>query len=596
MMNFSNHKVKNIAIIAHVDHGKTTLVDAIFRQSGLFRSNQNMDERVMDSNAIEKERGITILSKSTSINWKDYIINIIDTPGHADFGAEVERVLSVVDGFILLVDSVEGVMPQTKFVLNKAMEAKLKPIVVVNKIDRPLARSTAVVDEVMDLMFSMDPDAIECPFFFASGRDGYASKNLDKAPEIGNIYELLDEVINYIPDPKIIDDNKSRAIAFMKDKDLYFGNLLICKIFSGKFKIKDNAILLDQSGKELEKKRITKLFKFIGISKQEVDSVSAGDIAVFAGLEKGTVNDNIILEANTSLIIGPAIDAPIMSVTISVNNSPFAGQEGTKLTSKQIVDRILNEADTNVGIKVKSMNDSCELIGRGELQLGIIMENMRREGFEFTVSSPKIILKEKDGKKLEPLEEVSIDVEVQHMGTVIEKLTSRGGELKDTKEFNNAVRLVFNIPSRAILSYNSELVSDTKGTGIMSKRLIDYIPYKGEVKIRNNGVLVSTDSGTAKAYSMDKLKDRGIFFIQPGDQIYKGMIVGENSKGNDLPINPVKAKHLTNMRASGKDEGIYLSPPKVMTLENAITYIQLDESIEVTPNSIRLRKNSLKVL
>lgn len=594
-MSSGKNNIKNIAIIAHVDHGKTTLVDAIFKQSGLFRSNQNLDERVMDSNAIEKERGITILSKCTSIQWKDHTINIIDTPGHADFGSEVERVLSVVDGFILLVDSVEGVMPQTKFVLHKAMEAKLKPIVVVNKIDRSLARSLEVVDEVMDLLFSMDPDAIECPFFFASGRDGYASQDLEKAPSTENIFELLDKIVDYFDDPKIIDDNKPRAIAFMKDRDLHFGNLLICKVCSGEFNVKDTAILVNSNGEEVEKKRITKLFKFTGISKKEVESVKAGDIAVFAGFEQGTVNYNFITDPQTSIIKGPEIDAPTIAVTVSVNNAPTSGKEGDKLTSKQIVDRLLAEASTNVGIKVQDFKESCEVMGRGELQLGIIMENMRREGFEFTVSSPRIILKEVNGKKMEPLEEVIVDVDVPHMGSVIEKLNSRGGELKDTKEFNNAIRLIFHIPSRAILSYNSELISDTKGTGTMSKRLIDYIEYKGEIRIRNNGVLISTETGRVTAYALDKLKDRGIFFIKPGDQVYTGMIIGENSKGEDLAVNPVKAKHLTNMRASGKEEGIFLPPPRIMTLENAITYIQNGECIEITPKNIRLRKISLKV-
>lgn len=590
-------KIRNIAIIAHVDHGKTTMVDTLFKQSGEFNSWQSTAVRSMDSNPLEKERGITILSKCTSIEWKGHLINILDTPGHSDFGSEVERVLMMADGVLLIVDAVEGVMPQTKFVVTKALQNNLKLIIFINKIDRVKADSfnelndvtRNALNEVMDLIFDIRPEAIESPVFFGSGRDGYASADLMKAhnKEVTDISEILDKIIDYIPEPAPTSD-KLQMLTSMIDLDNFFGKLLIGKVYAGHIKVGQNLVSVRQDGSKVEDIRINKIFEFKGTKRIEIQEASYGEIVCISGGEKSTVGDMICEDVNTPVLPAPHIDPPTLSVIISANTSPIAGREGSHVTIRKIKDRLFREAETNVGINVEEVGEAILVKGRGELQLSVLMENMRREGFEFMVSAPKILIKEIDGKKFEPEERVLTDVSLEYSSIVINKIGTRGGELVDMREYSDRVRLFFKIPSRFLLGYFSEFMSDTKGTGILNKEFSEYIPYKGDKRLRSCGVLVATEGGTATVYSMDKLQDRGSFFIAPDTEVYKGMIIGEHNRDNDLHINVVKAKQLTNVRAAGKDDLVKLPPPTIMTIEKAITYIIDGEKVEITPKRICL--------
>jgi GTP-binding protein len=595
-------KIRNIAIIAHVDHGKTTMVDTLFQQSGVFREGQHVEVRAMDSNAIEKERGITILSKCTSISWKDHTINILDTPGHSDFGSEVERVLMMAEGVLLIVDAVEGVMPQTKFVVTKALQNKLKLIIFINKIDRVNADNYEelepvvkhALNEVMDLVFEIYPDAIDSPVFYGSGRGGYASSNLRNAYEgkVTNIHEILDKILHYIPAP-VEKSDKLQLLTSMVDIDEYFGKLLIGKVFSGHIKTGQNVISIQQDGSKREDFRVNKLFGFAGIKKFEKLEAGYGEIVCIAGADESSVGDMLATDINTSIIKAPHIDPPTLSVVISANTSPLKGQDGKLVTIREIKNRLWREAETNVGINVEENGETMTVKGRGELQLSVLMEQMRRDGFEFIVSAPKILLKEEHGKKLEPQEKVFIDVNPEFSSIVINKVGTRGGELMDMKEFSTHIRLIFQIPARFLLGYFSEFMSDTKGTGILNKEFDGYIPYKGDKRLRSCGVLISMAEGKTTSYAMDKLQDRGVFFIEPDTITYPGMIIGEHNRDNDLEVNAVKAKQLTNVRASGKDDMVRLPPPIRMTLEKAITYIIDGESVEVTPKRICLIKNKI---
>jgi GTP-binding protein len=593
--NSTKTKVRNIAIIAHVDHGKTTLVDSMFRAGGLFRANQVVSAALMDRLTIEKARGITIMSKCTSIEWKDHTINILDTPGHADFGSEVQRIFGMVDAVLVLADAAEGVMPQTKFVVSKAVENKLKLLIFVNKIDKPAADPKQTADEVLDLIINMSPDDIDSPIFYGSGREGYASMNLEKAKEIGNISELLDKIIEYVPAPEPMGEDLSALVSLI-DMDEYFGKLLIGRVYGGQIKVGDNVFSIKQDGTLREKFRVNKLFKFVGTKKEEVKEVNFGDIACIAGGTISTVGDTIALkDKNVNIVASPEIEQPTLSIFISANTSPLAGKDGKKLTPNQIKERLIKEAETNVGIKLIMHGDTVEVMGRGELQLGVLIEQMRQENFEMTISAPKVLLKTENGVKKEPLESVIIDTEMQYMSAVVEKLGIRGGKFLDMKQYPDRVRLFFEIPTRLLIGYISELKSDTNGTGVLNKELMGYTEYRGDFKTRQNGLLISMAGGKSTEYAMNELSSRGIFFISPGDQIYAGMIIGEHSKGNSLTVNPVKEKKLTNVRAANKDEQVRLQPPVSMTLEKAIAYIMPGECIEVTPLRVCLRMENLRV-
>lgn len=589
---------RNIAIIAHVDHGKTTLIDALLRQSGTFRENQQVENRVMDNNALEKERGITILAKCTSVMWKDQKINIIDTPGHADFGGEVERVLHMVDSALLLVDSAEGVMPQTKFVLSKALAIGLKPIVLINKIDRQDARPDEVLDEIFDLFVSLNAndEQLDFPVLYAVGRDGWCVSDIENE-ERKDLSPLFDLILKHVTPPKFDVDAPFSMLATLLDNSPYFGRMLTGRLYSGKIKnlMSFKAISLD--GKTVEQGRLTKIHVFRGVEKVSVEEATAGDIVSIAGLEKASVADTICDLSVVEPIKSTPIDPPTMAITISVNDSPLAGQEGTKVTSRMIRDRLFAEAETNVAIKVKESEgkDSFEVGGRGELQLGVLIENMRREGFELSVSRPRVLFKKaENGDLLEPIEEVTVDVDDEHSGTVVEKLSIRKGEMKDMRPSTGGkTRLLFHIPSRGLIGYQSEFLTDTKGTGVINRIFHNYGPYKGEIGGKKSGALIATDTGEAVAYALWNLQDRGILFIKPQQKVYTGMIVGENSKSGDLEVNVLKSKQLTNIRASGTDEAIRLIPPRELTLEDMITYIDSDELVEVTPKSLRLRKKFL---
>lgn len=592
-------KIRNIAIIAHVDHGKTTLIDSMFKQSGVFRSNQQMSERVMDSNQLEKERGITILAKCTSVVHNDHKINIVDTPGHADFGGEVERVLSMVDGVILLVDSSEGVMPQTKFVLKKALMQGLRPIVLINKIDKPDQRASEVVDETFDLFVALEANDLQLdfPVLYGSGRDGWVCEKIDEKRE--NLSELFDKIIAHVPHPKPhFDDDKFRFLATILEYDNFLGRILTGKVYSGTAKVGDQVKVIDLAGNVVEKVKITRLQTFVGIAKVNVDSVSAGDIAVIAGCENGTVSNTIAhLEVEKPVITIP-IDPPTISVTVSVNTSPFAGKEGTKVTSNQIKERLLKEAESNIAIKVKESNDkdAFEVSGRGELQLGVLIETMRREGFEMSVSRPRVLYKkdEATGEMLEPIEEVQVDVDDECSGIVIGTLQNKKADMVDMKPSGiGRTRIIFHSPTRSLIGYQSQFLTDTRGSGVLSRVFHAYAPYKGKIRGRINGVLISTGDGEAVAYALFNLEDRGIMFVKPQDKVYNGMVVGEHNRDNDLMINVLKGKQLTNIRSAGNDENIKLTPAKKMTLEDMMAYIEDDELVEVTPKSLRLRKKYL---
>jgi GTP-binding protein len=591
--------IRNIAIIAHVDHGKTTLIDNILKQSGSFRDNQQVDERVMDSNDLEKERGITILAKCTSIDWEGTHINIIDTPGHADFGGEVERVLSMCDGVILLNDAAEGPLPQTKFVLGKALKLGMRPVVMINKIDRADARPDEVLNEVFDLFASLDAtdEQLDFPVLYASGRDGWCTTDLENGSR-DNLHPLLELVLEHVPAPTVDTTVPFTMLSTLLGADPYLGRTLTGKIYSGVAKVNMPVKAMSLDGKTVETFRLTKLMAYNGIDRVPVEEAVAGDIVCIAGMAKTSVADTICDVSVTEPIISDPVDPPTMAVTITVNNSPYAGQEGSKLTSTMIRDRLLSEAETNVAIRVNiaDSKDAFELAGRGELQLGVLIETMRREGFEMTVSRPRVILKkDEDGKTLEPYEEITIDVDDEFSGAVVEKMTQRKADLTDMRPSGvGRTRILFKAPSRSLIGYQSQFLTDTRGTGLMNRIFDSYGPYKGDIGSRRNGALISNDTGSAAAYAIFKLQDRGIMFIGHQDKVYEGMIVGEHNRENDLEINVLKGKQLTNMRASGTDEATTLVPAKKMSLEEMIAYVNDDELLEVTPKSLRLRKVHLK--
>ena len=588
--------LRNIAIIAHVDHGKTTLVDKLLQQSGTYRDNQRQVERAMDSNDIERERGITILAKCTSVEWDDTRINIVDTPGHADFGGEVERILSMVDGVIVLVDAAEGPMPQTKFVVGKALKLGLKPIVAINKVDRPDARVTEVVNEVFDLFAALDAtdDQLDFPILYGSGKNGW----MGTSPEDnGNgMKPLFDLVIKHVA-PPVVEEGPFRLLGTILEANPYLGRIITGRISSGSVKPNQSVKVLSRDGKTVETGRITKILAFRGLERQPVELAEAGDIVAIAGLTKGTVADTFCDPAVETPIQAQPIDPPTVSMSFIVNNSPLAGTEGDKVTSRLIRDRLLREAEGNVALRVVEAadKDSMEVSGRGELQLAILIENMRREGFELSVSRPRVVLtKDDDGKILEPIEEVVVDVDEEFSGVVVQKMSERKAEMIEMRPSGgNRLRLVFYAPTRGLIGYQGELMTDTRGTAIMNRLFHGYAPYKGEIQGRRNGVLISNDQGEAVAYAMFKLEDRGPMMIEPGWKVYKGMIVGEHTRDNDLEINVLKGKQLTNIRTTSKDEAVRLTPPIRMTLEKALAYIEDDELVEVTPKSIRLRKKHL---
>ena len=592
-----NSNIRNLAIIAHVDHGKTTMIDSMFGQSGVFRDNQHRAERAMDSNDLEKERGITILAKCTSIKLKDIQLNIVDTPGHADFGGEVERVLSMVDGVLLLVDAAEGPMPQTKFVLTKALSLGLNPIVVINKVDRSDARVNEVLDEVFDLFIALDAnnDQLNFPVVYASGRAGWASLEQDQKGE--NLEPLFEVIRNHVPAPTVDKDAPFTMLATILDHDPYLGRMLTGKIYSGSAVVNMPVKSLNINGEQVEQGRLTKVFVFRGVEKVAVDRAEAGDIVAIAGLVNASVADTICALEVIKPIESTPIDPPTMSITITVNNSPFAGTEGSKVTSRVIGDRLFKEAESNVAIKVTEADtkDAFEVGGRGELQLGVLIETMRREGFELSVSRPKVLFqKDETGETLEPIEEALIDVDEEFTGIVVEKLTIRKGELQDMRPSGGGkIRLTFHIPSRGLIGYQGEFLTDTRGTGVMNRLFYGYGPYRGKIEGRRNGVLISMENGVTTAYSLWNIEERGILFVNPQEKVYAGMIIGQHSRDNDLEVNPIKGKQLTNIRTTSKDEAIKLTSPKTMNLEQAIAYIEADELVEITPKNIRIRKRYL---
>ena len=588
--------LRNVAIIAHVDHGKTTLVDQLFRQSGTFRDNQRVEERAMDSNDLEKERGITILAKCTSVEWQETRINIVDTPGHADFGAEVERILSMVDGVILLVDAAEGPMPQTKFVTGKALALGLRPIVVVNKIDRPDARPSEVLDEVFELFLNLDAsdEQLDFPTLYASGRAGYASLGNDVRS--GDLNPLFETIVSHVPAPGLDGEGEFKMLATLLDRDPFLGRILTGRVESGTISVNDPIRSLDVNGNVVEDGRATKLFAFRGLERVAVESVEAGDIIAIAGLIKATVSNTIGTPAISQPLSAREIDPPTLSMTFAVNDSPFAGRDGDKVQSRVIRDRLLRESEGNVAIRVTetASGEAYEVAGRGELQLGVLIETFRREGFELSISRPRVLFRDGPDGREEPYETVVVDVDDEFSGTVIDKMAMRKGEMTDMRPSGGGkTRLTFSAPSRGLIGYHGEFLSDTRGTGIMNRLFEKYGPYKGSIAGRQNGVLISMEQGPAVAYALNALEERGVLFVSPGEMLYEGMVIGENAKPQDLEVNPLKSKQLTNFRASGKDEGIRLTPPRRMSLEQAIAYIQDDELVEVTPKAIRIRKRYL---
>ncbi|MCF6214755.1 MAG: translational GTPase TypA [Emcibacter sp.] len=594
--------LRNIAIIAHVDHGKTTLVDTLFRQAGTFRENQRVEERAMDSGDIEKERGITILAKCTSIEWREHRINIVDTPGHADFGGEVERILSMVDGVILLVDAAEGPMPQTKFVTSKALALGLRPIVVINKVDKPDRRPDAVHDEVFDLFASLDAneEQLDFPTLFASGRDGWADYELDGPRE--NLDPLLETILKHFEKPSVMTkeniDQPFTMLATLLDRDNFLGRVITGRIETGKIKVNDRIKVLNQDGEVVETGRASKLMSFRGLDRVPVDSAIAGEIISIAGLSVGTVADTFCAPEVVIPLQAQPIDPPTLSMRFTVNDSPLAGREGTKVTSRMIRDRLDKESEGNVAIRIteSESKDGFEVAGRGELQLGVLIETMRREGFELSISRPRVLYKTDPdtGERLEPYEETVIDVDDEYSGVVVEKMSLRKGEMTDMRPSGaGKTRIAFLAPSRGLIGYHGEFLTDTKGTGIMNRVYHSYGPYKGPIAGRRYGALIAMGSGKAVAYALFNLEDRGTIMVNPGEEVYEGMIIGEHSRDNDLDVNVLKGKQLTNMRASGKDEAVKLVTVRKLTLEQAIAYINDDELVEVTPASIRLRKRFL---
>ncbi len=590
-------KLRNIAIIAHVDHGKTTLVDKLLQQSGSFRENQRVAERVMDSNDLEKERGITILAKATSVVWKDTRINIVDTPGHADFGGEVERILSMVDGVVVLVDAAEGPMPQTKFVVSKALKIGLKPIVAVNKVDRPDARSSEVINDVFDLFAALDAndEQLDFPILYGSGRDGWMNTTADGDKSEG-LAPMFDLILSHVPEAKV-EEGPFRMLGTLLEANPFLGRIITGRIASGTVKPNQTVKVLDRHGALVENGRVSKILAFRGIERQPIELGEAGDIVSIAGLSKATVADTFCDPQVTEPIQAQPIDPPTVSMSFLVNDSPLAGTEGDKVTSRVIRDRLLKEAEGNVALKVEEAADKDSFIvsGRGELQLAILIETMRREGFEIGVSRPRVVLQKNEaGEVIEPFEEVMIDVDEEHSGIVVQKMSERKADMLEMKPSGgNRLRLVFTAPTRGLIGYQGELLTDTKGTAIMNRVFDSYGPFKGEIAGRNNGVLIANEPGEAVAYALWNLEDRGPMIIEPGWKVYQGMLIGIHSRDNDLEVNVLKGKKLTNIRTQSKDEAVRLTPPIRMTLERSLAWIQDDELVEVTPKSIRLRKRLL---
>ena len=591
--------LRNIAIIAHVDHGKTTLVDELLKQSGAFRENQAVAERAMDSNDLERERGITILAKATSVEWKDTRINIVDTPGHADFGGEVERILSMVDGVVLLVDAAEGPMPQTKFVTSKALALGLRPIVVLNKVDKPDAEPDRALDEVFDLFANLgaDDDQLDFPVLYASGRAGWAVADLDDPHE--NLDALFDLVVKHVPAPKQIaqKDEPFRMLATTLGADPFIGRVLTGRVESGTLKTGDSVKALSRDGSQIESFRATKILAFRGLAQQPIDQAVAGDIVTLAGMSKATVADSIVSPEVSEALPAQPIDPPTITVTFGINDSPLAGRDGKKVQSRVIRDRLMKEAEQNVAIRVTDTpgGEAFEVAGRGELQMGVLIENMRREGFELSISRPQVLLREENGQRLEPIEEVTVDVDDEYSGTVIEKLTGvRKGELVEMRPAGaGKTRIIAHVPSRGLIGYHGEFLTDTRGTGVLNRVFHDWAPHKGAIPGRRAGVLISMENGQSVAYALWNLEERGKMFIGAQADVYTGMIIGEHSRDNDLEVNPLKGKKLTNVRASGTDDAVRLTTPVTMSLEEAIAYIDDDELVEVTPNAVRLRKRFL---
>ncbi|RAI40783.1 translational GTPase TypA [Rhodoplanes roseus] len=590
-------KLRNVAIIAHVDHGKTTLVDRLLQQSGSFRENQRVAERAMDSNDLERERGITILAKATSIVWKDVRINIVDTPGHADFGGEVERILNMVDGAIVLVDAAEGPLPQTKFVVSKALKIGLKPIVAINKVDRPDGRPDVVASEVFDLFAALDAseEQLDFPVLYGSAKEGWMAPSLEGPKE--TMAPLLDLILRHVPEPTI-EHGPFRMLGTILEANPYLGRIVTGRITSGTIKPNQPAKVLDRNGKIVETGRISKVLAFRGLERQPVEEAVAGDIVSVAGLPEATVAHTICSPEVSEPLPAQPIDPPTLSMTFRVNDSPLAGTEGDKVTGRMIRDRLLREAEGNVALKVSESDekDSMEVAGRGELQLGILIETMRREGYELSVSRPRVLMQrdEASGEIREPIEEVVIDVDEQFSGVVVQKMSERKSELIEMRPSGGGrTRLVFYAPTRGLIGYQGELLTDSRGTAVMNRLFHGYAPYKGEVQGRRTGVLISTDAGEAVAYALWNLEDRGPMMIEPGWKVYQGMIVGEHTRDNDLEVNVLKGKKLTNIRTTSKDEAVRLTPPIRMSLEKALAYIQDDELVEVTPKSVRLRKRIL---
>ncbi len=590
----TRNDIRNIAIIAHVDHGKTTLVDAMFKASHVFRTNEKMDERVMDSNDLEKERGITILSKNTAVMYNDIKINIVDTPGHADFGGEVERVLKMVDSVLLVVDSYEGPMPQTKFVLKKALELKLKPIVVINKIDKPNARPENVIDEVFDLFLELgaDDEQLDFPIIYASAREGFARFNVEDTNE--DMEPLFKTIVDHVEPPKGEMDGPFQMLVTTLDSSEYVGKIAIGKIHRGTVKKNQSVALVRQDGTK-SNYRITAVFGYNGLKREEVEEAGLGDIIAVSGVLDANIGETIADAQNPEALPFVKIDEPTLSMNFMVNDSPFAGKEGEFVTSRHLRDRLMKELETNVSLRVKEITPDCfEVSGRGELHLSVLIETMRREGFELQVSKPSVIFKEENGKKVEPMEHLTIDVPEEFMGAVMEKMGPRKGEMVNmTSAVNGYTRLEFSIPARGLIGFRNEFMTDTKGNGIMNHVFEGYAPYKGEIDSRSRGSIVSFEQGDAIAYGLFNAQERGRLFITPGTPVYQGMVVGECSRAEDLDINVCKGKKLTNTRASGSDDAVKLVPVTPMTLEQSIEFIGNDELVEVTPESIRIRKRYL---
>ncbi len=590
--------IRNIAIIAHVDHGKTTLVDELLKQSGTFRENQTVTERAMDSNDLERERGITILAKCTSVVWNNTRINIIDTPGHADFGGEVERILSMVDGAIVLVDSAEGALPQTKFVVGKALARGLKPIVVINKIDRNDARPDEVHNEIFDLFAALgaNDEQLDFPMLYASGRQGWADETLNGPRK--TLVPMFELIVRHVP-PPALDKHKPFAMtATILESDSFLGRILTGRVEQGSARVNMPVKVLRADGTVVESGRLTKLLSFRGLERIPVEEVHAGDIVAVAGLSQATIPDTIAAHEQEVPLQAIPVDPPTLSMTFRINDGPLGGREGKKVTSRQIRDRLLKEKESNIAIHVteSSESEAFEVAGRGELQLGVLIETMRREGFELTIGRPRVLFRvdESTGERQEPYEEVIIDVDEPYSGIVVEKMSLRKGQMQDMRPFgSDKVRLTFIIPSRGLIGYHSEFLTDTRGTGLMNRLFSHYGSYAGSVESRRNGSLISMENGTATQYSLFSLQDRGVLFIDAGETVYQGMIIGQHSRENDLEVNPIREKKLTNIRAAGKDEALLLTPPRRMSLEQAIAYIEDDELIEVTPSAIRLRKRYL---